>query len=96
MHGEVDEVAAAICTDVRSYIWNRYRGRGLKTNKQRRQLSVACGYLINHEQLKIKVFFSRAMTLTGFIQTHIKAGVDNYKKNRARAQRTYEANARGD
>lgn len=86
------EVAAAICSGVESYVSNRCSGRGRKTNKQRRKMSIACGYLFNDSQLKIKGFVKRAMRLTGFSRAYIKSGMKKYKQNRARARRTSESN----
>ena len=87
-----DEVAKAICSCLQSYITDRCSGRGRKTNKQRRKMSIACGYLFNDSQLKIKGFVKRAMRVTGFSRAYIKMGMKKYKQNRALVRRTSECN----
>ena len=60
------EVSAEVCSGLKLYVSNRCIGRGRKTNQQRRKTGVACGYLFNDSQLKIKGFVKWAMQVTGF------------------------------
>ena len=84
--------AGAVCSSMKWRVSSRCAGRNRGTNRQRRKLSIACGFLFDPEQLKIKCFVKRAMSMTGLTRKYTKASMKKYAQNQARARRMSESN----
>ena len=75
MQYDDNEVTAAVCSGLKSYASSCYQGRGRKTNKQRRKMSIACGYLSTQDQR----LHEAGDATDWFSRGHIKADMKKYK-----------------